>query len=62
MCNRVMRMLIVLILPSGSPLPAAPPDDVAAKSVVWELNQLDRLGSHPVTVAGSPRLIDIPGG
>ena len=29
-----------------------------AKSTVWILNRLDMLGGHPLTVVGSPKLID----
>jgi hypothetical protein len=36
---------------------AAPPQDE-----VWTFDRLDRIGGHPTTLLGNPRLIDGPGG
>lgn len=34
----------------------------AAEPVVWNLDNLEIIGGHRVTVAGEPRLVDTPGG
>jgi hypothetical protein len=37
------------------------PADVRAQEV-WQFNRLDRIGGHPATTLGQPRVIDAPGG
>jgi hypothetical protein len=42
------------------PVAGRAPD--AAAAVVWQVDSLERIGGHPVTVLGSPRVVDAPGG
>lgn len=35
---------------------------VAPEAVDWRIDNLDRIGGHPVTVIGSPRVVSIAGG
>ena len=53
-----MRLTIALLL--FGLLPASSADAPAQE--VWTFDRLDKIGGHPVTVAGHPRLIDTPRG
>ena len=33
-----------------------------SEPVVWRLDNLDRIGGHPVTIEGEPKVIDTPNG
>lgn len=46
----MFRLLLLLAIP------------FAAAQEVWRFDRLDRLGGHPVTVEGQPRVIDTPQG
>jgi len=51
--------LAVLMMIQG--IGASAPADVPAQEV-WQFDRLDRIGGHPVTAVGHPRVIDTPGG
>jgi hypothetical protein len=50
----------VLVLLSVSAALGAEP--AASKTVVWRIDNLEKIGGHPVRVAGDPRVIDTPRG
>ena len=37
-------------------------DEAGGKATVWEINQLDSIGGHKLTILGSPRVINTPQG
>lgn len=64
--NTIARSLLVcaagaLLFGTMMPPVAGRAPDAAA-AVVWQVDSLERIGGHPVTVLGSPRVVDAPGG
>jgi hypothetical protein len=55
-------LALLLCLVGAFSAQAQAPEDAAAKTVLWNLDRLDRLGEHKITLIGSPRLIDTPRG
>lgn len=54
-----------LLVSCTSEPPVADPTEAdipAAASVVWDINSLETIGSHPVEVLGDPQVIDTPAG
>src|SRR5438105_6029780 len=55
-----MKAAIVAICAGLLSLPASPADAPAQE--VWNFDRLDRIGGHPTTLLGRPRVIDTPSG
>lgn len=50
-------MTLALVASGHAPLSADPPSAAAKKPVVWNLDNLEAIGGHAVTVVGKPRVI-----
>jgi hypothetical protein len=69
MSSRSLRSLILACLAaavlcgceSGNEAPPAIPE-ASPDPITWRLNNLEKIGGHPVTVVGDPTLIETPNG
>jgi hypothetical protein len=52
-----LRSLLAQVLLAGAALAQSP-----SGAIVWEIDNLRRIGGHEVTVVGSPRVVDAPQG
>jgi hypothetical protein len=59
MSRLIFGLLIASVSCSGTPLLAADPPPVAiTQPVVWNLDNLETIGGHQVTVVGKPRIVE----
>lgn len=54
----ILRISLLLLLHGGERLRAEPPAKAPAGAIVWNLDNLDSIGGHKVTVVGKPRVIE----
>src|SRR5215472_13154357 len=53
----MMGARLVVLAALSFPACSADPE-----ALIWRFDRLDRIGGHPVTVLGSPKIIDTPQG
>jgi hypothetical protein len=62
MCRHTLCVPAILTVVLAAPLHAQSPAGAVKDSITWNLDRLDTIGGHKLTVLGQPKVIETPAG